>query len=62
MQKRLKSSGTNFDEKSAYQKPGAANKEREAILKALQSNNWNRSQAATALKMKRYNIIKQLPE
>ncbi|MBU4036964.1 MAG: two-component system response regulator, partial [Proteobacteria bacterium] len=51
MQKRLKSSGTNFDEKSAYQKPGAANKEREAILKALQSNNWNRSQAATALKM-----------
>ncbi|MGB5156673.1 sigma 54-interacting transcriptional regulator [Desulfobacterium sp. N47] len=71
MQKRLKSSGPDFDENQDHKKPAAANKERETILKALRSNNWNRAQAANALKMerttlwrkmKRYNIIKQLPE
>ncbi|MBU1056180.1 MAG: sigma 54-interacting transcriptional regulator [Proteobacteria bacterium] len=69
--KDFKSSCTNFDENQDHKKPATANKERETILKALQNNKWNRTQAANALKMerttlwrkmKRYNIIKQLPE
>ncbi|MBU4010880.1 MAG: hypothetical protein KJ882_08940 [Proteobacteria bacterium] len=71
MLKRLKSSVPDFIAIPDNKKSSAGINEKEIILKALQSNNWNRSQAATALKMDRstlwrkmklYNIIKQLPE